>query len=282
MKQLSFSCADISFTISLLNGSFNESHFDYFQVEPGPGAPEIKIAAAIKPIINLSCNTEIDKPPDCTINNHTLTIVHPCYQGTYNLRQNEGTASVSSLFSLMAFIRLIVSVIIIDRGGLAIHSAGILKNNRAYIFSGPSGHGKSTIVKLTDNPRLFSDEVTLVRKDESGIFKVHHSPFRSEFHTESLDSTGKIAGMFFLQQDSSVYLESLPKTQALIKMLPNVFFPIIARNQFEPKIFQLCLDFLGQVKPVVMHFKKDNSFWRCIDEEFSHLETESGYDHQNH
>ncbi len=281
MRLLGFRYAGIIFSVAIQNNNYSKPFLEHFRAEPVLEGTEVKIEAIIQPRAYVINNNEIDKPPDCTINNNTLTIVHPYYEGTFDLTKNEGTASVSNLFSLMAFIRLIVSVVIIDRGGLAIHSSCIFKNNKAHIFAGTSGSGKSTVVKLTDEPLLYSDEVTLVRKDESGFFKIHHSPFRSEFHTESLDATENIVGMFFLQQDTSVFLEPLTQSHALIKLLPNVFFPIVARNPFEPKIFQLCLDFLSQVRPVVMHFKKDNSFWRYIDEEFSNVETKSGYDYQN-
>lgn len=280
MRRFGFRYAGIIFTVAIHNNDFSKPYLDHFSAEPVLDPTGIKIEAVIEPRTHSIKINEIDKPPDCTINNDTLTIVHRYYEGSYNLTQNEGTVSVSSMFSLMAFIRLVVSVVIINRGGLALHSSCIFKNNRAHLFAGTSGSGKSTIVKLTDEPLLYSDEVTLVRKGQSGIFEVHHSPFRSEFHTDSLDSTEKIAGVFFLQQDSGVYLEPLPQTQALIKLLPNVFFPIVARNPFEQKIFQLCLDFLSQVRAMVMHFRKDNSFWRCIDEEFGNLETESGYNYQ--
>lgn len=281
MKQFGFRYAGIIFTVAIHKNDFSKPYLDHFRAYPAPDPAGIKIEALIEPREHIINNAEVDKPPDCTINNDILNIVHPYYEGTYNLTQNEGNVSVSSLFALMAFIRLIVSVVIIGRGGLAIHSSCIFKNNRAYIFSGSSGYGKSTIVKLTDKPLLYSDEVTLVRKDESGIFNVYHSPFRSEFNTEALNATEKIAGTFFLRQDSRVYLEPLSQTQALIKLLPNVFFPVVERNPFEQKIFKICLEFLSQVRAVVLHFKKDDSFWRCIDDEFSNLGTESRCDYQN-
>lgn len=281
MKRFCFRYAGIIFTVSIHDNDYSRPYLDHFGAEPVFDSTGIKIEAIMEPRPPVIDITEADKPPDCTIINNILTVVHPYYEGIFNLNKKEGNAVVSSIFALKAFIRLIVSVVIIDRGGLAIHSSCIFRNNRAHIFSGASGFGKSTVIKLTDNPRLYSDEVTLVRKDEYGIFKIHYSPFRSEFYTESLDSTDIIAGLFFLQKDANVYLEPLHQTQAVIKLLPNIFFPISGRNPFEQKIFQLCVDFLSQIKAGIIHFKKDNSFWRCIDEEFSNLETESIYDYQN-
>lgn len=276
-----FRYAGITFSVAIQNYELSKPQPDHFRANPVPEATGIKIEAVIESRNHSISSIEIDQPPAVTLNNDTLTITHPLYEGTYNLSQDEGKVSVGSLFSLFAFIRLIVSVVIIDRGGLAIHSSCILQNNKAYIFAGSSGNGKSTVIKLTENPLLYSDEVTLVRKDETGLFWVYHSPFRSEFHTEPLHPLGKIAGIYFLRQDTAVFLESLSQADALIKLLPNIFFPVKARNPYEPKIFQLCCDFLCQVKAEVMHFKKDNSFWRCIDEEFGSLETEPGNDYQN-
>lgn len=293
MQQVSLSCADIPFTITIQNSSFNRLYFEYFKVEPAGDVPGIKIEATIKPRPNITprsnitsssedTKSEFNKPPDVTHSNGILTIFHPLYKGTYDLKQDEGTASVSSFYSLIFFIRLICSVVITDWGGMAIHSSCMLKNNRAHVFSGPSGYGKSTLIKLTEKPLLYSDEVTLIRKDEAGVFKVHHSPFRSEFHTEPIQPTDNIAGMFFIKQDTRTYIEPLSQAEGLIKLLPNIFFPITERNPYEPKIFQLCCDFLHQVKPAILHFRKDNSFWRCINEEYSNFEAESRYDYQNY
>jgi hypothetical protein len=299
LHQFCLRCADIPFTIIIRNSRFCQSYFDHFKVEQAGAEPGIKIEAFIntrpniKPMPNIktrsnittrlhNINSVVNQPPEVTHSDGILTIVHPLYEGIFNLKQGEGTASVNDIYSLIAFIRLVCSVVIIDRGGLAIHSSCIFKNHSAHIFSGSSGYGKSTLVKLTEKPLLYSDEVTLVRKDEAEVFKVYHSPFRSEFHTEPLQPTDNIAGMFFIKQNTSTYIQPLSQSAALSKLLPNIFFPITERNPYEPKIFQLCCDFLHQVKPAILHFKKDNSFWRCIIEKYSNFKAESSYDYQNY
>lgn len=281
MVKLSLLCADIPLTITINKGEFNPAYVQHFIQQPPFKAKAIEITAEIEPRLN-TVDSEVDKPPVVTLRSGIFNIAHQLYTGTYDTNQEMGAVSVHNSFSLVAFIRLLVSVVLADRGGLAIHSSCIYRNNKVHIFSGPSGNGKSTVIKLTANPLLYSDEVTLVRKDAKGVFRVHHSPFRSEFHTKPLPPADKIAGIYFLEQDAGVYLEPLSQPESLIKLLPNIFFPVKERNPYEKKIFQLCCDFSCQVKAAVMHFRKDNLFWRCIGDDFSTLETEPGYNYQNH
>lgn len=282
MNQFSLLCADIPLTITVQDSDyFNPASLEHISQKPSIKLKTIEINAVVKPRQDID-NYKADTPAVVSLSNDVLTITHPLYSGTYHIKRETGSASVHNSYGLMAFIRLLISVIITDYGGLAIHSSCILKNSKAHIFSGSSGNGKSTIIKLTENPLVYSDEVTLVRKDKTGYFRVYHSPFRSEFFTEPLPPADKIAGIYFLRQDTGAYLEALSQTDALIRLLPNIFFPVKERNPYEKKIFQLCCDFIRQVKPMVMHFKKDNSFWRYIDEQFSGLETEPGYGHQNY
>jgi hypothetical protein len=204
--------------------------------------------------------------PEVSIADNTLHISHPDYKGTFSLTEQKGTVWVSSQMALNAVQRTITTVLIVRHGGLALHSSCILKNQKAHIFAGASGSGKSTIVQLTDEPMLYSDEMTLVKKNDEGVFTVYHSPFRSDHQTSPLPPTDRIAGVFFLRQDTASSLEPIPQSTAIFKLLPVVFFPVKDRNPYEQTIFNLCCDFLEQVPTAVLSFKKDSTFWRCISD----------------
>ena len=278
MTQYPLFCAGIPITVTIQNGNYDQKFLDYFNAKPMAEPTGIRILVTIIQELPNDHNSISNKVPIVTLSNRQLTVIHPFYKGKFNLDQEAGMVLVVGFYALAAFLRLIVSVIIVERGGLAIHSSCILRNGKAHIFSGPSGYGKSTIAKLTENSLLYSDEVTFVRKDETGIFSVFHSPFRSELYTDPQKATSNIL-MFFIYQDSRTYLQPISQTEAIFKMLPNIFFPILARNPYEKKIFQLCCDFLEQVKPMIMHFRKNNFFWRCIDEQFGSFSTKPGHAH---
>ena len=51
--------------------------------------------------------------------------------------------------SLANFLRNIYNILITKEGGLVLHACGIVKDNKAYIFFGPSQSGKSTVAQLS-------------------------------------------------------------------------------------------------------------------------------------
>ncbi len=238
-------------------------HFSGEQAEDGAGT-EIEIAPDSR--LTLVDNYQyLGQPPEASINDGILILEHPCYKGTFSLAEGKGKVWFSGREFLVSYLRTVVTVIIVNCGGLALHSSCILRNGKTYIFTGYSGAGKSTVIKLTEDPVIYSDEVTLLKKNDKGLFSIHHSPFRSEFHSDYLPPTADIAGIFFLRQDSRVFLEKMPPKEAIFAILPMVFFPINKTQLFENKIFSLCADLLKQVPVFKLHFRKDDTFWESID-----------------
>lgn len=260
-------CAKIPIQITTEDTQLADKFGGYHLVrsEKVSGRITIKVQAEHRPGV---VPATINQPPEVSLQAGCLAVEHPYYRGTYSLADQEGAARVDGYFALISFIRVVLSVVIVDLQGLALHASCIKRNGQAHFFSGYSGAGKSTVIKLTDKPLLYSDELALVRKDRDGVFRVFHSPFRSEFYTSPEPPTAEIAGIFFLNQHPEVFLKPLSKTQALFELIPKVFFPITGRNPYESKIIDLCLDFLSQVRAASLYFKKDDTFWRCIDDKF--------------
>jgi len=266
LKKILLNFAEMPFVIKTSDDEIAAWLSEYFSGEEAEDAfgTEIEIDPDSK--LTLVDNYQyLGQPPEAGINEGILEFRHPCYKGALSLAECKGEVWFSGPEFFISYLRTVVTVIIVNCGGLALHSSCIRRNGRTYIFTGYSGAGKSTVIKLTANPVIYSDELTLLKKDENGIFSAHYSPFRSEFHTEYLPPTSDIAGIFFIRQDSQVFLENMPVKQALFEILPMVFFPVNKTRQFENKIFGLCADLLNQVPVFNLHFRKDDTFWECID-----------------
>lgn len=212
---------------------------------------------------------------DCTVSPQAawqdgrLVLEHPNYRASYHVLAGQGTAQVSGELALIAMIRTLFTVILVQHDGFVLHSSAIFRDNQAYIFSGQSGAGKSTVIKLTPQPILYSDEMSFLRRGTDGLFYLHDSPFRSEFYSQPQAPTAKLAGLFFLHQDQRDYVEKLAATHALTTTLSKLFFPVLTPNPYGVKLFQLIGDFLQQVSAYQLHFRKSPDFWRCIQHELS-------------
>lgn len=94
--------------------------------------------------------------------------------------ENCGRAIVdASEYTLDTFMRAWFSTMLLNCEGGLVHSAGLAKNNKGYLFIGQSGSGKSTLSGARGDGELLSDELVAVRKTDDG-YKVFGTPFMGE------------------------------------------------------------------------------------------------------
>lgn len=122
------------------------------------------------------------------------------FSAALDLRSGTGELSAApSEQCLDAFLRSLLSSLLPRRGGFMLHSAGIVKRGKAYLFLGKSGAGKSTLSKLAAGAGLevISDEVNLLRL-EGGRYKVYGSPFWGEMRCEGRSDDWPLGGLYLL------------------------------------------------------------------------------------
>ncbi|MBI4351117.1 MAG: hypothetical protein HY550_06740, partial [Elusimicrobia bacterium] len=100
---------------------------------------------------------------------------------------------------LDAFLRSFISFLLLRSGGFMLHSAGLVKGGKAYLFLGKSGAGKSTLSKLAAaaGAEVISDEINLVRP-APGLYRVHGSPFWGEMRADGRPGSWPLGGIFLL------------------------------------------------------------------------------------
>jgi hypothetical protein len=64
--------------------------------------------------------------------------------------------------------RYLVARLALERGGLALHGAGVLKDGKAWIFAGSSGAGKSTAARLSAPAASLGDDFAVILPQEGG------------------------------------------------------------------------------------------------------------------
>jgi hypothetical protein len=64
--------------------------------------------------------------------------------------------------------RVLAARMAVERGGFAMHSAGVLRDGKAWIFTGASGAGKSTAVRLSAPAASLGDDFGLVLPSPAG------------------------------------------------------------------------------------------------------------------
>lgn len=125
-----------------------------------------------------------------------------------------------------------------QRGMTVLHSASLLYKNKAYLFSGPSGTGKSTHTRLWQEafgtPLLNGDLNLLSFSENTPV--VHGIPWcgTSGISTTSSHPLGCIV---FLKQDASDFVEELTPDEQILSLTNRMITPSWTPALFEKNLF---------------------------------------------
>jgi hypothetical protein len=149
--------------------------------------------------------------------------------------------------------------------GLLLHAAGIIHREKAVVFPGLSGAGKTTIVRNSPGKTVLSDEVTAVQLNSGreGVVACG-TPFVGDWGGKGTEIAAPLQGLFFPMQSQANRVERLTPSETLVRLLPC----IITFTTFIPRQRELVAvaDRLAQAAPgYLLHFRPEQDLWRVID-----------------
>jgi hypothetical protein len=158
---------------------------------------------------------------------------------------------------------------ILNGNGTFMHACGISDRNNGYIFTGPSGYGKSTIAKLSSPRTVLCDEMILLKKDKCGRKIVFGTPFVGE--SAAVNRGVPCRGIYFIEQSTADELLPISRMAGVITLMKEGmmgnFLSLRGIQDIFPhgNFLTLLLDLLEGIPCYRLRFKKDNSFWRLIN-----------------
>ena len=110
---------------------------------------------------------------------------------------------------------------ILKHDGILLHSSCVVKNNKAYLFSAPSGTGKSTHTSLwleefKDAYILNDDKPAIIYKDN--VLYAAGTPFSGKYDI-SRNQLVPIGGICFLERSAENWIKEIDKKQAIFEIL---------------------------------------------------------------
>lgn len=148
--------------------------------------------------------------------------------------------------------------------GVILHATGIMDiaMQRAYVFMGESGAGKSTIAKLipqkSSGYKVLSDDRVVVKKEEAGFY-VYGTPWVSDTK-QKLNEFGKLEYFFFLYHGNHLYTEEENKISLKRKLISNIFdFPFWDR-ECTYNLFKLCDQMIDELCGFNLYFSLSSDF----------------------
>ena len=160
------------------------------------------------------------------------------------------------------------------RDGLCLHSVGVVKENRGFLFLGDSEAGKTTVAKLSiacGYPALGDDLNIIMCAGESGYrLAAVPSPMLSPVGYSMLRPPLK--GVFTLVQDRRDYLEPMSHRQTAHALFES-FMQTPSGGKLPDEAaclaFRTCCNIARRIPGYELHFRKTSDFWEIIDERFS-------------
>ncbi|HYU23370.1 MAG TPA: hypothetical protein VEM60_09540 [Candidatus Dormibacteraeota bacterium] len=165
-------------------------------------------------------------------------------------------------YALDSLLRVLLSWQLLGHHGFLLHAATVIRNGKAYLFTGRSGAGKSTVASLSPQGSVLTDEISLLRR-ENGVWRAYGTPFWGEFRAAGSNTSAPVAGIFRLLQAAENRLGALRPLAILRALLPNVLF-----FSAEAEANRRLLEILGQAATEIsgynLAFRKNSVFWEVL------------------
>lgn len=116
---------------------------------------------------------------------------------------------------------------LISHSGLLLHSSAVVYEDKAYLFSAPSGTGKSTHTTLWlkefPGAQILNDDKPAIRFLEDGIY-AYGTPWSGKTDL-NLNRKVKLQGIAFLERGEENFIELMPSMKALENLLNQTVRP---------------------------------------------------------
>ncbi len=190
----------------------------------------------------------------------------PGYEGTIDEKSSRGNLTLSSaqpIEEIDYFLRTVYALLAYAAGGVLIHAAGIVRGERAYLFFGHSGSGKTTVCQVSQNEHtILNDDLILLLPQDNG-WRAYGTPFWNPTQVKPSSASAPVAAMYLLTQADHVFTKILPAGRGLASLIANV--PVITQDPSRNQRILEILSNLQQMVPIFeLYFLPDNSFWNAI------------------
>ena len=171
-------------------------------------------------------------------------------------------SGVKNEYAMDSLLRMFLSWELLSRTGFLLHAATVVRDGRAYVFTGRSGAGKSTVASLSPAGSVLTDEISLLRK-ESGEWRAYGTPFWGEFRAAGSNTSAPVAGIFQLVQAKVNEAKGLPKLEFLRVLLTNILFFSKAAKDHN-RLLEIAAVAAGEIPGHVLRFQKARKFWEAV------------------
>lgn len=166
------------------------------------------------------------------------------------------------------FFRWLICRDLIFKDKAILHSSCIIgKNQKAYVFLGPSGAGKTTTCINAENRKILGDDMNMIVFKDDKIF-MQAGSIGGRFESQiPFDQLVEVQGFYWLNQSKELRVEQLTSSkslQSLIASLANVFWSD-QNVSFNQKSLEFCNKIVKRSTFYKLSLQKNPLFWDLIE-----------------
>lgn len=166
-------------------------------------------------------------------------------------------------YSIDSVLRIVHTLVLAREGGFLLHAASALRNDKAFLFAGVSGVGKTTISRLAPpDVTLLTDEISYVRKQEDG-YVAFGTPFAGELAKVGENVSAPVSALYLLAQGPENRIEPVSTPEAARSLLANILF-FAEDDELVRLIFDSAFEFVSRVPVLRLTFVPDSRVWELI------------------
>ncbi len=222
------------------------------------GTPEVTVRAEVRDEVS-------ERIINWSFQNEKLSFQFRCVSGQIDMAIKQGHLLMTPHGRIENFLRLFYAWNCLHHGAILFHSAGMIKDGKAFLFFGPSGSGKTTIARLSLDYTVLSDDLVIIKRENS-TYIAYGVPFRGAMpEAPRTNAKAVLHGLFRLKKDTQHFTKRLSHPQAVAELVSCVPF-VMEDPIMSQKVMDICAELATSVPVKELHFRRDKGFWRMIDE----------------
>jgi hypothetical protein len=145
-----------------------------------------------------------------------------------------------------------------------LHAASAIRNNRAFLFAGVSGAGKTTMSRLAPaDATVLTDEISYIRRTPEKNYVAYGTPFAGELARVGANTSAPLEALYLLVQGPENRIAPISKIDAARAIMRHVLF-FAEEKELVAKVFDSVLEFVSRVHVAQLIFTPDARAWELI------------------
>lgn len=219
---------------------------------------------ALRVQLTTPSSTDPDADAEVWLEDREWRIERGDFRASWNPAERLGHVVQSpNPYSIDSLLRIVHTLMLAREGGFLLHASSAVRNGKAFLFSGASEAGKTTMARLAPSDvALLTDEASYIRKVD-GCYCAYGTPFAGELGVPGKNISAPIAALYLLKKGPENRIDAMDPAVAVPRLLRNILF-FAHEAEMVREVFEAACAFVAAVPVFELTFFPDQRVWELI------------------